>query len=53
MFGVNVSDEVSSLRFEAVLYLRCIQISIDLLRTPGYNPTLNQVLLWMLVISPL
>jgi len=37
MFGVDVSDE----------------ISVDLLRTPGYNPGLNKILLWMLVISPL
>ncbi|GLB36321.1 putative transmembrane amino acid transporter protein [Lyophyllum shimeji] len=37
MFGKSVSDE----------------ISIDLLQTPGYNPTLNQIALWMLVISPL
>ncbi|KAJ3990546.1 transmembrane amino acid transporter protein-domain-containing protein [Lentinula detonsa] len=37
MFGSNVSDE----------------ISMDLLKTPGYNPTLNQAVLWMLVISPL
>ncbi|KAF5382924.1 hypothetical protein D9757_006378 [Collybiopsis confluens] len=37
MFGSNVSDE----------------ISMDLLKIKGYNPTLNQALLWMLVISPL
>ncbi|EIW86561.1 hypothetical protein CONPUDRAFT_44089 [Coniophora puteana RWD-64-598 SS2] len=37
MFGTNVSDEVSG----------------DLLATPGYNPVLNKVMLWMLVISPL
>ncbi|KAF8078445.1 transmembrane amino acid transporter protein-domain-containing protein [Lyophyllum atratum] len=37
MFGKYVSDE----------------ISIDLLRTSGYNPTLNRMALWMLVISPL
>ncbi|KDR85164.1 hypothetical protein GALMADRAFT_233828 [Galerina marginata CBS 339.88] len=37
MFGNNVSDE----------------ISVDLLATPGYNPILNTVCLWMLVLSPL
>ncbi|KJA26174.1 hypothetical protein HYPSUDRAFT_133333 [Hypholoma sublateritium FD-334 SS-4] len=37
MFGNNVSDE----------------ISMDLLRTTGYNPWLNQLCLWMLVLSPL
>jgi vesicular inhibitory amino acid transporter len=29
------------------------QVSKDLLNTPGYNPYLNQIALWMLVISPL
>ncbi|KAG9100534.1 hypothetical protein FRC06_004039 [Ceratobasidium sp. 370] len=37
MFGRDVSDEVS----------------VDLMRTPGYNQTLNKVAVWMLVISPL
>ncbi|KAJ7743316.1 transmembrane amino acid transporter protein-domain-containing protein [Mycena metata] len=37
MFGNSVSAE----------------ISMDLLTTPGYNPTLNQAALWMLVLSPL
>ncbi|SJL05997.1 uncharacterized protein ARMOST_09333 [Armillaria ostoyae] len=37
MFGMSVSEE----------------ISMDLLRTPGYNPALNQACLWMLVISPM
>ncbi|KAL0580302.1 hypothetical protein V5O48_001719 [Marasmius crinis-equi] len=37
MFGKEVSDE----------------ISVDLLRTPGYNPALNKLALWMLVVSPL
>ncbi|KAJ4486341.1 transmembrane amino acid transporter protein-domain-containing protein [Lentinula aciculospora] len=37
MFGSNVSDE----------------ISMDLLKTPGYNYIMNQAALWMLVISPL
>ncbi|KAJ7202464.1 transmembrane amino acid transporter protein-domain-containing protein [Mycena haematopus] len=37
MFGNSVSQE----------------ISMDLLSTPGYNATLNQAALWMLVISPL
>ncbi|KAF9535855.1 transmembrane amino acid transporter protein-domain-containing protein, partial [Crepidotus variabilis] len=37
MFGRNVSDE----------------ISLDLLATPGYNPLLNTICLWLLVISPL
>ncbi|KAF9478044.1 hypothetical protein BDN70DRAFT_809596 [Pholiota conissans] len=37
MFGNDISDE----------------ISMDLLRTPGYNPLLNQICLWMLVLSPL
>lgn len=29
------------------------QVSKNLLNTPGYNPYLNQIALWMLVISPL
>ncbi|KAF9270392.1 hypothetical protein L218DRAFT_31509 [Marasmius fiardii PR-910] len=37
MFGESISDE----------------ISMDLLKTPGYNPYLNEVALWMLVVSPL
>ncbi|KAG6879399.1 hypothetical protein C0992_003016 [Termitomyces sp. T32_za158] len=37
MFGNNVSEE----------------ISIDLMRTSGYNPILNTFALWMLVLSPL
>ncbi|RDB29207.1 Vacuolar amino acid transporter 1 [Hypsizygus marmoreus] len=37
MFGTDVSEE----------------ISINLLTTPGYNPVLNKIALWMLVISPL
>ncbi|TFL06651.1 transmembrane amino acid transporter protein-domain-containing protein [Pterulicium gracile] len=37
MFGENVSEEVS----------------MDLIKTPGFNPILNQITLWMLVISPL
>ncbi|TRM65793.1 transmembrane amino acid transporter protein-domain-containing protein [Schizophyllum amplum] len=37
MFGANVSEE----------------ISLDLLRTPGYNKLFNQLALWSLVISPL
>ncbi|KAH7924856.1 hypothetical protein BV22DRAFT_1012389 [Leucogyrophana mollusca] len=37
MFGRSVSDEISK----------------DLLATPGYNPLLNKIALWMLVISPL
>ncbi|KAJ7786003.1 transmembrane amino acid transporter protein-domain-containing protein [Mycena metata] len=37
MFGNSVSGE----------------ISMDLLRTPGYNKALNRLALWMLVLSPL
>ncbi|KIY72765.1 hypothetical protein CYLTODRAFT_343436 [Cylindrobasidium torrendii FP15055 ss-10] len=37
MFGNDVSEEVS----------------LDLLRTPGFNPALNKACLWLLVISPL
>ncbi|KAF8912834.1 transmembrane amino acid transporter protein-domain-containing protein [Gymnopilus junonius] len=37
MFGNGVSDEVS----------------IDLLKTAGYNPFLNNLCLWMLVLNPL
>ncbi|KAG6911831.1 hypothetical protein DXG01_000078 [Tephrocybe rancida] len=37
MFGNNVSEE----------------ISMDLVKTSGYSPILNQIALWMLVISPL
>jgi len=29
------------------------EISVDLLQTPGYNQALNQIALWMLVLSPL
>ncbi|KAF9015332.1 transmembrane amino acid transporter protein-domain-containing protein [Cyathus striatus] len=36
MFGNNVSDE----------------ISVDLLNTKGYNALLNQIALWLLVLSP-
>ncbi|THH20227.1 hypothetical protein EW146_g1101 [Bondarzewia mesenterica] len=37
MFGRNVSDEVSK----------------NLLGVPGYSPSLNEVMLWMLVLNPL
>ncbi|KIY45421.1 hypothetical protein FISHEDRAFT_49546 [Fistulina hepatica ATCC 64428] len=37
MFGADVHDE----------------ISIDLMNTPGYHPVINQVALWLLVLSPL
>jgi len=37
MFGRDVRDE----------------ISVDLLATPGYNPVLNTLCLWLLVVSPL
>ncbi|KAF8559229.1 hypothetical protein OG21DRAFT_1403136 [Imleria badia] len=37
MFGDSVSDEISK----------------DLLATPGYNATLNQLVMWLLVITPL
>lgn len=37
MFGRDVSDEVSQ----------------NLLRVPGYNPWLNKIALWMLVLNPL
>lgn len=37
MFGRDVSDEVS----------------VDLMKTPGYNVSLNKIAVWMLVISPL
>jgi len=37
MFGDLVSDEISK----------------DLLATPGYNSTLNQLVMWLLVITPL
>ncbi|KAI9572808.1 transmembrane amino acid transporter protein-domain-containing protein [Boletus coccyginus] len=37
MFGNSVSDEISR----------------DLLATPGYNSTLNQIVMWLLVITPL
>jgi solute carrier family 32 (vesicular inhibitory amino acid transporter) len=29
------------------------QISQNLLRVPGYNPALNKLALWMLVLTPL
>ncbi|KAI0274695.1 transmembrane amino acid transporter protein-domain-containing protein [Gloeopeniophorella convolvens] len=37
MFGNDVDDEVSQ----------------NLLRIPGYNPVLNKIALWMLVVAPL
>ncbi|KAG9314517.1 transmembrane amino acid transporter protein-domain-containing protein [Chiua virens] len=37
MFGNSVSDEISK----------------NLLATPGYNSTLNQIVMWLLVITPL
>ncbi|KAH7345347.1 transmembrane amino acid transporter protein-domain-containing protein [Rhizoctonia solani] len=37
MFGRNVSDEVS----------------VDMMKIPEYNQTLNKIAVWMLVISPL
>ncbi|KAG0692733.1 transmembrane amino acid transporter protein-domain-containing protein, partial [Suillus ampliporus] len=37
MFGRNVSDEISK----------------DLMSTPGYNSWLNEIILWMLVSTPL
>ncbi|KAF9240946.1 transmembrane amino acid transporter protein-domain-containing protein [Melanogaster broomeanus] len=37
MFGSSVSDEISK----------------DLLATPGYNATLNQLAMWSLVVTPL
>ncbi|KAF8605185.1 hypothetical protein BDV93DRAFT_439599 [Ceratobasidium sp. AG-I] len=37
MFGRDVSDEVS----------------VDLMKTPGYNVSLNKIAVWMLVVSPL
>ncbi|QRW04799.1 imitation switch two complex protein [Ceratobasidium sp. AG-Ba] len=37
MFGRDVSDEVS----------------VDLMKIPEYNQTLNKIAVWMLVISPL
>ena len=29
------------------------QISQNLLQVPGYNPMLNELVLWMLVVTPL
>ena len=29
------------------------QVSNDLLAVPGYNPVLNKIAVWMLVLSPL
>jgi hypothetical protein len=31
----------------------CVQISMELVHTPGYNAALNQAALWMLVVGPL
>ncbi len=55
MFGISVSEEVSIGRHcsRAIDPTYSTQISMDLLRTPGYNPALNQACLWMLVISPM
>src|ERR1700685_4371326 len=54
MFGSHVSDEVSYCSISsAVISLTVLQVSRDLLSTPGYNHYLNQAALWMLVISPL
>lgn len=32
--------------------IQALQISRDLLATPGYNATLNQLVMWLLVITP-
>lgn len=57
MFGENVSEEASSkaqcMRFGADRVYFRPQVSMDLIKTPGFNPILNQITLWMLVISPL
>lgn len=59
MFGNSVSDEVSCPSFvsctshDRLISLFFFQFSKDLMSTPGYNLTLNQVALWGLVIAPL
>lgn len=53
MFGKSVSEEVSFSFSKLEAAIEKSQISMDLLNTPGYNTALNQVALWMLVISPL
>ena len=56
MFGDDVYDEVTTV-FLSSIHLSDVdvaeQVSRNLLQVPGYNPTLNRLALWMLVLTPL
>jgi hypothetical protein len=56
MFGDNVCDEVTTVLLPPI-HLSDVdvgeQVSQNLLQVPGYNPTLNRLALWMLVLTPL
>lgn len=55
MFGDNVYDEVTTVLPH--IHLSDVdvaeQVSRNLLQVPGYNPMLNRLALWMLVLTPL
>lgn len=55
MFGNNVSDEVSTPSSSPNRVSKVVepQFSQELTITPGYNPTLNRLAVWGLVIAPL
>lgn len=57
MFGNDVENEVRNRCFFPSTLLSdtdtADQISQNLLQVPGYNPTLNKLVLWMLVVTPL
>ena len=56
MFGDNVYDEVTTVLLPPI-HLSDVhvveQVSRNLLEVPGYNPALNRLALWMLVLTPL
>jgi hypothetical protein len=53
MFGDSVSGEVGAFHLVFLRTPTIPQISMDLLKTDGYNKPLNHFALWMLVLSPL
>lgn len=56
MFGDNVYDEVTTVLLPPI-HLSDVdvveQVSRNLLEVSGYNPALNRLALWMLVLTPL
>jgi vesicular inhibitory amino acid transporter len=55
MFGNDVYDEVCYVTLHPQLSdaKTANQISQNLLKVPGYDPVLNELALWMLVVTPL